>query len=609
MCGIVGYIGRNSASEVLMDRLGKLSYRGYDSAGIAVIQPNGKIAIRKRKGKIDQLESLVEESPITGFSGIGHTRWATHGEPSDLNAHPHVDVQGDFAVVHNGIIDNYQELRYGLEKEGVVFVSQTDTEVIAHLLSRHYNGDMVDTLLKVQKLLRGSYAIAALCAYEPDSVFGIRLDNPLVAGSRNGDSILSSDIPALLAFTKEVAILQDLEVCVLKRNEIEIYDENRQKRKPAIQPVEWEQSSAEKDEYAHYMLKEIHEQPSALRRTFAIRGDASDFSWLPLTLEEARKICKVSIVACGTAYHAGLVGKYAIEQLACIQTEVDYASEYRYRRAVVCENELLIAISQSGETADTLAATREAQKLHIRTICICNVQASSLAREVGERYTLHTSSGPEIAVASTKAYVTQVQMLLMVAVALGRMKGVLSTRRADQLYQALEKTPENMQRVFREEKLLKQIVNSNVGCKHVFYVGRGLDYAVAMEGALKLKEISYIFSEAYAAGELKHGPLALLEAGRLVIGIVTQQNLADKTVNNLQEVKARGAKVFAICTEKLEEKVQPVADEMLIVPDTDDYVAPLLAAVPLQLFAYYMVAELGCDVDQPKNLAKSVTVE
>lgn len=609
MCGIVGYIGHKRASDVLVDGLERLSYRGYDSAGVAVMGDEGSIIVRKTKGKLAQLKGLLDSSPVEGRTGIGHTRWATHGEPSDLNAHPHTDVQGGIAVVHNGIIENHDSLRRHLESCGAVFVSQTDTEVIAHLLKLLYDGDMLQTLLRAQGMLKGSYAIGVLCDQEPERLFCMRCDSPLVVGFRDGEGFLASDIPALLSHTRDVVFLQDREIGVLSREGLQVYDEYGHPCGQSFFHVDWNQESAEKGGFAHYMLKEIHEQPSALQSTFLPRSRLGDFQWLPIDRETAGKLTKITIAACGTAYHAGVIGKHAIEHLACIPAEADIASEYRYRQPVMGENELFIAVSQSGETADTLAALRKAKKNGARVMAICNVVGSTITREAGEKNTLYTYAGPEIAVASTKAYTTQTELLILIAAALGVLRGALGRERAETLYQSLHELPGKAQEALTLEEQLQQIASRTSSRKHVFFVGRGLDYALSMEAALKLKEVSYLFSEAYAAGELKHGPIALLQPGRLVVACVTQPHVLEKTLSNLQEVRARGAEVLAICPQAMAGQVRPHADELIVIPDTDEWLAPLLAAIPLQLFAYCVAAARGCDVDQPRNLAKSVTVE
>jgi len=611
MCGIVGYIGQREAAPILMDGLDKLSYRGYDSAGIAVIDGTNKINVRKAKGKLENLVNLLETSPITGCVGIGHTRWATHGEPSDINAHPHTDVKGGIAVVHNGIIENHESLRNFLTAEGAVFISQTDTEVIAHLLNHLYKGNMKQALLRAISMLEGSYALGVVCDEEPGVLYCARNDSPLVIGEKDGECFAASDIPALLSHTRDVIFLKDKEIARLDKSGISVYDAYGTPCQHPLFHVDWDISSAEKGGYAHYMLKEIHEQPEALQKTYAPRRSQNpgDYAWLPISPEDARNLRKISIVACGTAYHAGIVGKYAIERLARLPVEAEIASEYRYRDPIIGENELFIAVSQSGETADTLAALREAKRRGARVMAVCNVVGSTIAREVGDANTLYTYAGPEIAVASTKAYMTQAEVMLLLATALGDMRGTLPRERVDALLEELVTLPKKAEEVLKTEEHLQRFASTASQKKHVFFVGRGLDYALSMEAALKLKEVSYIFSEAYAAGELKHGPIALLQPGRLVVATITQPSLLDKTLSNLREVTARGARVVAICRESLQDKVRDSVEEIIAIPDADDLFAPLLAVIPLQLFAYCMAVARGCDVDKPRNLAKSVTVE
>lgn len=610
MCGIVGYIGGRQASPLLMEGLDRLSYRGYDSAGVAVIGPGGRIEVRKAKGRLENLEALLTQSPVEGTVGIGHTRWATHGEPSDLNAHPHTDVKGGIAVVHNGIIENHAALRRYLEGTGARFVSQTDTEVVAHLLNHLYEGDMRRALMRAMSMLEGSYALGVICDQEPGALYCARNDSPLVIGTKDGEGFIASDIPALLSHTRDVIFLQDKEIGVLSGSGVSVYDAYGKSREHAPFHVDWDLSSAEKGGYAHYMLKEIHEQPSALQNTFSPRADGpGEYGWLPLTPDEVRALDKISIVACGTAYHAGVVGKYAIERLARVPVEAEIASEYRYRDPIVGPNELFIAVSQSGETADTLAALREARRRGARVIAICNVVGSTITREVGERNTLYTYAGPEIAVASTKAYITQAELMVMLAVALADIRGAISRQRAGELLRGLAQLSRRAEQTLAVEAQMQRLSSRLSQKRHVFFVGRGLDYALSMEAALKLKEVSYIFSEAYAAGELKHGPIALLKEGRLVVACITQPDLIDKTMSNLREVAARGAQVVAVCCERLAPKVRGEVDEVIVIPDADDLLAPLLAVIPLQLFAYCMAVARGCDVDKPRNLAKSVTVE
>lgn len=609
MCGIVGYIGHEEATPILMEGLDRLSYRGYDSAGVAVVGPDGMITVRKAKGKLEQLKELLKRSPVAGCVGIGHTRWATHGEPSDLNAHPHTDVKGGIAVVHNGIIENHEALRRHLQSTGAQFVSETDTEVIAHLLHLLYDGDMRRTLMRAMGMLEGSYALGVLCDQEPDVLYCARNDSPLVIGFQDGQGFLASDIPALLSHTRDVIFLQDKEIGVLSRQGVRVYDAYGKSRQQVFFHVDWDLSSAEKGGYAHYMLKEIHEQPTALQSTFAPRSKPGDYAWLPISRQEARSLQKISIVACGTAYHAGVLGKYVIEKLARVPVEAEIASEYRYRDPIIGEGELFIAISQSGETADTLAALREAKRRGARVMAICNVVGSSIAREVGENGTLYTYAGPEIAVASTKAYMTQAEMMILLALALGDLRGTLEREQVQAWYRALSGLPAMAEEALDAERQLRRLCSTLSQKKHVFFVGRGLDYALSMEAALKLKEVSYIFSEAYAAGELKHGPIALLQEGRVVVACITQPALLEKTLSNLQEVAARGAYVVAVCPRAMGERVRRQAREVILLPDVDEMLAPLLAAIPLQLFAYCMAVSRGCDVDKPRNLAKSVTVE
>lgn len=609
MCGIVGYIGSKNASPILMEGLERLSYRGYDSAGVAVIGPDGKIGVRKAKGRLENLAGLLKESPVSGTIGIGHTRWATHGEPSDLNAHPHTDVKGGIAVVHNGIIENHAALRRHLEQTGAKFVSQTDTEVIAHLLNWLYDGDMKRTLIRAMGMLEGSYALGILCDHEPGDLYCARNDSPLVVGARDGEGFIASDIPALLSHTRDVIFLQDKEIAVLNRQGISVFDAYGNHCHHPVFHVDWDLTSAEKGGYAHYMLKEIHEQPEAARKTAAPRLDVPEENWLPIRPEEAKRLKKITIVACGTAYHAGIYGQYAIEKLARIPVEASIASEYRYRDPIIGEDELFIAVSQSGETADTLAALREAKRQGAHVIALCNVVGSTIAREAGEENTLYTYAGPEIAVASTKAYTTQAELLFLIGMALGKMRGHLTAEQAEALAAEVRALPEKMETALKTEPQLQRIASTASQKKHAFFVGRGMDYALSMEAALKLKEVSYIFSEAYAAGELKHGPIALLQEGRLVVATITQPQLIDKAMSNLKEVKARGARILAICRENLREKVEPEVDELILIPDADELLCPLLAAIPLQLFAYCMAVQRGCDVDKPRNLAKSVTVE
>ena len=612
MCGIVGYIGNKDAVPILMQGLSRLEYRGYDSAGIAVLD-SGCVAVRKAKGRLSHLDELLEEKPVSGFSGIGHTRWATHGEPSDLNAHPHTDVKGRIAVVHNGIIENHESLRRYLISAGCRFVSQTDTEVVAHLLNHLHEGDMLKAITKAIGMLEGSFALGILSLDEPDAVFCVRKDSPLVIGAGRGEQFIASDIPAILNYTRDVILLEDKEIALLRKDGISLYDPYGRSKEYAIFHVDWDVSAAEKGGYAHFMLKEINEEPEALAKTLGAHVDTAkkqirEHSF-PLNWEEAKALQKLTIVACGTAYHASVMGKYMIERLARLPVDVDIASEFRYRDPILTPGEAFLAVSQSGETADTLAALREARKRGAKVLALTNVVGSSIAREAGEGAVLYTWAGPEIAVASTKAYITQVEMLALLAIDLAQKRGAITDLECESLLEDLASLPALASQVLLQKEAIQRFADRNKDQKHVFYMGRSLDYALAMEASLKLKEVSYIFSEAYAAGELKHGTIALIEPGTLVVVILTQQSLADKTLSNVREVKARGARVLMITSEALAERAAPEADEAWLIPDTRDFLLPLLSIIPLQLLAYHMAVERGCDVDKPRNLAKSVTVE
>lgn len=611
MCGIVGYIGDQAAQDILLDGLSRLEYRGYDSAGIAVME-NGMIRLSKAKGRLRNLALRVENAPLPGCIGIGHTRWATHGEPNDINAHPHTDMKGHIAVVHNGIIENYAELRTMLQEKGCVFVSETDTEVIAHLLHVFYQGDMLSTLLHAQSMLEGSYALCVLDRNAPDTLYCTRKDSPLVVGLSDQAQYVASDIPALIHHTRQVELLNDREIAVLKQHDIRIFDHFGKER--ALKPitVDWDVEAAEKGGYAHFMLKEIHEEPSALKKTFSANVDSESMTIrpdaFPLSAEEAKHLHTLTIVACGTAYHAGVVGKYVIEKLARLPVVVDVASEFRYREPLLGPQDCFLAISQSGETADTLAAMREAAQLGAKVMALTNVVGSSIARTAGN-HVMYTYAGPEIAVASTKAYITQIEMMVLLAIDLAVKRGHMTQEHASSLLRQMATLPEAAERVMALESQVQRFSSLYHDRQHVFYIGRGLDNALAMEASLKLKEVSYIMSEAYAAGELKHGTIALIEEGTLVCALLTQEQLADKTISNVREVKSRGAKVLMICPESLAARATASADELWVIPDTAAELLPLLAIIPVQMLAYYMAVSRGCDVDKPRNLAKSVTVE
>ena len=612
MCGIVGYIGDQQAQPILLDGLSRLEYRGYDSAGIAVME-GGEIHLEKAMGRLQNLVDRLEGHALEGTVGIGHTRWATHGEPSDLNAHPHTDMRGSIAIVHNGIIENHERLRAELVAQGCQFVSQTDTEVIVHLLNRLYKGNMLAAIREAAAMLEGSYALCVLNVDEPDVLYCTRKDSPLVVGLGSGAQYVASDIPALLHHTREVELLEDKEIAVLRRDSAVIYDAYGHERALSPVHIDWDVEAAEKGGYPHFMVKEIHEEPAALSKTFTAHVDTAAMTLrpdaFPFTAEEAKALTSLTIAACGTAYHAGVIGKYVIEKLARLPVTADLASEFRYRDPIMSSGDLFLAISQSGETADTLAAMREAGRLGAKVMALTNVVGSSIARLAGDNV-LYTYAGPEIAVASTKAYITQVEMMVLLAIDLALKRGTLSAADAKALLTAMADIPAKAEALLNAiEDDAQRFSSRNFDKKHVFYIGRGLDYALAMEASLKLKEVSYIMSEAYAAGELKHGTIALIEPGTLVCALVTQAALADKTLSNVREVKSRGAKTLVVCAESLAERCQKEADELWVIPDAPDALLPLLAVIPVQLLAYFMAISRGCDVDKPRNLAKSVTVE
>lgn len=608
MCGIVGFVGNNNASSILIEGLSKLEYRGYDSAGIAVIDKD-HINVVKCKGRLANLEEKLKSEPLEGCVGIGHTRWATHGEPSDINSHPHSNEDGTISVVHNGIIENYVELRDKLKAKGYKFISETDTEVIPQLIDYFYKGDLVDAVMKAASKLKGSYAIGVICSKEPGKLVAARKDSPLVVGVGKGEYFIASDIPALLNHTRDVYFLNDNEFVVMDNSGVKILDANKEEIKRDIYHVTWNANAAEKGGYDHFMEKEIHEQPKAIKDTMTSRimkGKPVTLDNISLTKEQIDNIDKIYIVACGTAYHAGVVGKYAIEKLARIPVEVDVASEFRYREPIINEKTLMIIISQSGETADTLAALREGRSKGARVIAVTNVVGSTVSRETAD--VLYTWAGPEIAVASTKAYVTQLIVMYTLALFFAQNKGTLSSAEIEDLKAEMLTLPEKAEKVLKNEEVVKDFASKNYGESDMFYIGRGLDYAVAMEGSLKLKEVSYIHSEAYAGGELKHGPIALIENGTVVIAGATQQKLVDKMISNIKEITTRGAKVLAFALEDSKE-VKDVVDSVIYVPKIADVFSPVLSVIPLQLLAYYMAIKKGCDVDKPRNLAKSVTVE
>jgi glucosamine--fructose-6-phosphate aminotransferase (isomerizing) len=609
MCGIVGYIGAKQATPILLDGMSKLEYRGYDSAGIAVYDGK-KINIEKCVGRLDSLRTKIKGREPQGLVGMGHTRWATHGRPSDRNAHPHCDESGEFVVVHNGIIENYLELKEMLTAKGHKFTSDTDTEIVAHLLADQYDGDFESTVKKVLKIIEGSYSFVFMCAKEPDKLICTKKDNPLIIGLGEGENFIASDIPAIIAHTRRTYIMSDGEIATVTKDGVWVQDINGTPITKKVYEVTWNAEAAEKGGFEHFMLKEIYEQPKAVRATMTGRVGKTEgvinFKELNWTKEMFAGISKVFIVACGTAYHAGIVGKYYLEKFARIPVEVDIASEFRYRDPLVDSSTLMIVVSQSGETSDTLAALREAKRRGARTLAVTNVVGSSVSREADQ--TIFTYAGPEIAVASTKAYTTQLIVMLMLAIYVGNLRGTLQADLAQALTTDLKKIPEQMHSMLENVDQIKVFATRYGSSEDAFFLGRSLDYAVALEGALKLKEISYIHAEAYAAGELKHGTLALIVEGVPVIVLATQEDVYPKTISNLKEVKAREAIVIAIAQEG-DKDIDKVADHVIYIPKTGKFLAPLLAVLPLQLLAYYAALTRGCDVDKPRNLAKSVTVE
>lgn len=609
MCGIVGYIGRHQATPFLMEGLSKLEYRGYDSAGIAVYN-DGKIDVEKCVGRLDALrQKIVGHEPV-GTIGIGHTRWATHGKPSDINAHPHMDESGQFAVVHNGIIENYMPLKQALLKKGHHFLSETDTEIVPHLMADLWDGNFESTVRKVLHTIQGSYSLVFLCAKDPSKLICAKKNNPLVIGLGKGENYIASDIPAIINKTRDTYILSDGEMAVVEADKVTVKDLNGKKINKEVFRVNWDAEAAEKGGFEHFMLKEIYEQPKAVRDTLRGRvsrdSDKVTFNELNWTAETFKDLKKIFIVACGTAYHAGIVGKYYIEKMARIPVEVDIASEFRYRDPIIDENCMCIVVSQSGETSDTLEALKEAKRRGARTMAVTNVVGSSIAREADQ--VVYTYAGPEIAVASTKAYTTQLIVMLLLSMYISHLVGKLSDERLHELIQAVLAVPERMHDILDHVDQIKVYANNYANREDAFFLGRSLDYAVALEGALKLKEISYIHAEAYAAGELKHGTLALITEGVPVIVLATQSNIYDKTISNLVEVKSRGAIVIGIGMEG-DTELAKHADSVIIIPKADEDLAPILAVIPLQLLAYYAALARGCDVDKPRNLAKSVTVE
>ena len=608
MCGIVGYIGNQQAAPILLDGLSKLEYRGYDSAGIAVY--NGEeIITAKSKGRLKVLSELTHGGDaMPGTLGIGHTRWATHGEPSDVNAHPHMNKNESIVVVHNGIIENYLKLKKKLERKGYEFISETDTEVIAHLLDYYYKGNPLEAVTKIMHRMEGSYALGIIFKEHPDQLYAVRKDSPLIVGHTDGGNILASDVPAVLKYTRDVYFIENEEIVRMTDAKMEFFTVDEEPLEKESVRIEWDVNAAEKGGYDRFMLKEMYEQPKAIIDTFSprLKNDGIEIEELNMSDEEIKAIRKLVIVACGSAYHTGVTSKYIFEGLARVPVEVDLASEFRYRDPIFEEGTLVVVISQSGETADTLAALRESQKRGARVLGIVNVVGSSIAREADN--VMYTWAGPEIAVATTKAYSSQLIALYLLAMKFAHVRGKIDKKELMQMVSDLKKLPDQVELLLNNKNKIQKFANRYLAAKDVFFIGRGIDYAISLEGSLKLKEISYIHSEAYAAGELKHGTISLIEEGTLVAAVLTQEDLYKKMISNMVEVRTRGAFVLAVTNEGNAE-VEKAADYTVYIPNTNKYFANTLAIIPLQLFSYYVSIGRGCDVDKPRNLAKSVTVE
>lgn len=608
MCGIVGYIGTQQAAPILLDGLSKLEYRGYDSAGIAIY--NGtSIDMAKSKGRLKVLNELTHDGEtIKGTIGIGHTRWATHGSPSDVNAHPHFNKDKSIVVVHNGIIENYLKLRKKLEKHGYEFVSETDTEVIAHLLDYYYHGNPLQAITKVMHRMEGSYALGIIFKEHPEELYAVRKDSPLIVGETKDGNIIASDVPAVLKYTRDVIFIENEEIVRMTEDSMEFFNVDEEALEKEAVHIDWDVNAAEKGGFEHFMLKEMYEQPKAITDTFAprIRDGKIVIEELGMTDEEIKAIKKIMIVACGSAYHTGVTSKYVFEGLARIPVEVDVASEFRYRDPILEEGTLVVVISQSGETADTLAALRESKKRGAKVLGIVNVVGSSIARESDN--VMYTWAGPEIAVATTKAYSAQLIALYLLAMKFGNVRGTVNDTQLQDMIEDLKALPAQVEMLLNNKEKIQRFANRYLAAKDVFFIGRGIDYAISMEGSLKLKEISYIHSEAYAAGELKHGTISLIEEGTLVASVLTQKDLYKKMISNMVEVGTRGAFVLAVTCEDNTE-VEKAADYVVYIPETNKYFTNSLAIIPLQLFGYYIAVGRGCDVDKPRNLAKSVTVE
>ena len=609
MCGIFGYIGHKEALPFLIEGLKKLEYRGYDSAGIATLD-KGKLFVSKCMGKIIALETLLQQKPIGGDIGISHTRWATHGRPSDENSHPHEDCQGKIVVVHNGIIENYLELRRALADNGHKFTSTTDTEVLAHLIEENLNGSLFKAVNTALKHIRGSYALAVISEHEPEKIIAARQGSPLIIGKGIKEKFVSSDIPALLKYTGKILQLDNEEIAEITKTRTRVYHSSGKPVSKKNELISWDPESAEKGGFAHFMLKEIHEQPNAIRKTIEGRVSAENniihFDELNLSDEEIRKVNRVVFTACGTSWHAGLVGEYLFEQFAKLPSEVEYAAEFRYRHPIIDENTLVVSISQSGETADTLGAIWEAKAQNAKVISICNVMGSSIARE--SHGVVYTNAGPEIGVASTKAFTTQLAVIYLLAILFGKRRGIISNPESTKLINDLIGVPSQIEEILNREKEIEKVAKMFTKSNNALYLGRGKGFPIALEGALKLKEVSYIHAEGYPAAEMKHGPIALIDKNMPVVVLALAGRRYEKILGNVEEVKARGGIVIAVCAEG-DEYITEKADATISIPKTSEALSSILAVVPLQLLAYYIAVKRGCHVDQPRNLAKSVTVE
>ena len=612
MCGIIGFVGREQAAPILLDGLARMEYRGYDSAGIAVRSEEKGLQVKKTKGRLQALADLTHDgADLEGTLGIGHTRWATHGEPNDINAHPHISENGQIALVHNGIIENYLEIKEHLQRQGVTFTSDTDSEVVAQLLEFHYNEchNMLEAVGRVLRRIEGSYALGIICSDYPNALIAARKDSPLILGYGKNGNFIASDVTAIIKYTRDVVYMDDGEIAVVTSDSIDVFDSEMTPRDKEHHQVDWDVSAAEKGGYAHFMFKEIMEQPEAIRKTVSprIRDGRVVLDDISMTADYVRNISRIFIIACGSSYHVGMVSKYNWERLLRRPVVVDLASEFRYSDPLVDENTLVIVISQSGETLDTMAAMREAKRRGARTLAVVNVVGSSIAREADD--VLYTWAGPEIAVATTKAYSTQLVLMDLIGLYLAYLLGTVERSEYDAILAEMQLLPEKMSHFLEHFEDVQYFASRYFNHNSIFFIGRNLDYAMGLEGSLKLKEISYIHSEAYASGELKHGTISLIEPGTLVVALGTYAALFDKAMSNVVEVKARGAEVLAVTTESFREKMEKTADSTIVVPDTHPILQPSLGVVPLQLFAYYVALQRGCDIDKPRNLAKSVTVE